>query len=99
MFKSIVLTGAMALATMTAVTPQIASAQMSDAYLLWLQFDMSGQDEVARRGRGRDDAPGHVRQGRGADDGATHMRRGRGADDAPGHLRRGRGRDDGPNHS
>lgn len=61
--------------------------------------------EVARRGRGADDAPGHVRgggkgRGRGADDGPNHTmmldgdaplfaRRGRGADDAPGHVRGG----------
>ena len=41
--------------------------------------------EEARRGRGADDAPGHIRRGRGADDPAGHRRRGRGADDPVGH--------------
>ncbi len=66
----------------------------------------------ARRGRGKDNAPGDDRRGRGkgADDPAGHAanpaviheaRRGRGKDDAPGDGRRGRGRgtDDGPNHT
>jgi len=48
------------------------------------------EDLLARRGRGRDDAPGDDRRGRG-----------RGRDDAPGDDRRGRGRgaDDGPGHA
>lgn len=60
--------------------------------------------QTARRGRGADDAPGHIRgggKGRGRDDGPNHTwiddiegdlqfaRRGRGADDAPGHVRGG----------
>lgn len=28
--------------------------------------------KAGRRGRGRDDAPGHIRQGRGRDDGPNH---------------------------
>jgi hypothetical protein len=63
--------------------------------------------EIARRGRGKDDAPGDDRggRGRGKDDGAGHAalhlqigdedvlaRRGRGKDDAPGDDRGGRGR-------
>jgi hypothetical protein len=30
--------------------------------------------KAGRRGRGRDDGPGHVRHGRGADDGLGHRR-------------------------
>lgn len=50
-----------------------------------------GTADLARRGRGADDAPGDDRGGR----------RGRGTDDAPGDDRggRGRGADDGPNHT
>lgn len=82
----------------------------SDPLLSTAQKAEDGQ--IARRGRGRDDGPGHTRRCRGCDDGPNHTmqgndlfdqlaRRGRGADDAPGDDRRGRGRgkDDGANHA
>jgi hypothetical protein len=37
---------------------------------------------LGTRGRGADDAVGHVRRGRGADDAVGHVRGGKGADDS-----------------
>jgi hypothetical protein len=50
--------------------------------------DQDGSVVLARRGRGRDDGPGHDRRGRGRDDGPGDDRggRGRGADDGPNHT-------------
>ena len=104
---------AMSLAVLMASAPAgVQAARLSADDAVTVQHGFA-TFELARRGRGADDAPGDDRRGRGrgADDGANHTwntslplyelaRRGRGADDAPGDDRRGRGRgaDDGANH-
>lgn len=71
------------LGLITAVAPLAAQAHAIDAVpaakLLVVKPSAVGTEgfETARRGRGADDAPGHVRGG--------GKKRGRGADDGPNH--------------
>lgn len=110
MSRILILGGALAALLVPAAIAHASTGPSSQSPILSKQVETDGQ--LARRGRGADDGPGHTRQCRGCDDGPNHTfiklddgmeiaRRGRGADDAPGDDRRGRGRgtDDGPNHT
>lgn len=109
MTRFILVGGILAALTLSAGIAQ-ASYGPTAADAVLVNGQATQDNQVARRGRGQDDGPGHTRRCRGCDDGPNHTmqdndqydqmaRRGRGADDAAGHMRRGRGADDGPNHS
>ena len=110
MNRTLIIGGIFAALTLSAGIAQ-ASYGTNDKNPVLSSSHQTEDGQLARRGRGKDDGPGHIRRCRGCDDGPNHTlqdntlfdqlaRRGRGADDAPGDDRgRGRGTDDGPNHS
>lgn len=58
-----------ATAAQASVVATAPLAQPAVATVDTLQFPL---EQEARRGRGRDDGPGHIRRGRGRDDGPNH---------------------------
>lgn len=98
---SIGLVAALTVAPVTAAPVDLFPATQPLAEQATSPLPEAGQ-EFARRGRGADDAPGHVRgggkgRGRGADDGPNHTWINDAAHDLQ-FARRGRGADDAPGH-